>query len=402
MKQILWLAWRNLFRNPRRTLASLLTVALGACGLLIYQGFNTGIMNQYRENTIHGYYGYGWVFPRGYYGKVQEKPWTSWMSNSSEVETQLKSIEGVREVFPRLRFYSFLVKGGVTLGGKGEGINPLRESKFFNQMNFIEGHEIRDPNDIIIGKGLAESLGVQVGDLVTLMTQTVRGQINGIDLNVAGVFHMGIKEIDDQFFRIPIQTAQQLLDTTSTELFSIDLDPKVSWASFQNHLDKIAPTLEGFSFNVLDKVYYQNSVDFLEAQFSFIRAIILLIIALGIFNTIAVGLLERAGEVGALRANGESRARLWKIMGIESILIGLIGGLLGVAIALAINKTLLAKGIPMPPGPGITRHYLILLEIESHHMVQSVILPMVATFLASLWPVRQLLRKSIPDLLRST
>ncbi|MBK7963006.1 MAG: ABC transporter permease [Bdellovibrionales bacterium] len=402
MNQILWLAWRNLFRNPRRTLASLLTVALGACGLLIYQGFNTGIMNQYRENTIHGYYGYGWVFPRGYYGKVQEKPWTSWMSSSSEVESQLKSIEGVREVFPRLRFYSFLIKGGITLGGKGEGINPLRESKFFNQMNFIEGHEIRDPNDIIIGRGLAESLGVKVGDLVTLMTQTIRGQLNGIDLNVAGVFHMGIKEIDDQFFRIPIQTAQQLLDTTSTELFSIDLDPKVSWASFQNHLDKIAPTLEGFSFNVLDKVYYQNSVDFLEAQFSFIRAIILLIIALGIFNTIAVGLLERAGEVGALRANGESRARLWKIMGIESILIGLLGGFLGVTIALAINKTLLAKGIPMPPGPGITRHYLILLEIESHHMVQSVILPMVATFLASLWPVRQLLKKSIPDLLRST
>jgi putative ABC transport system permease protein len=341
-------------------------------------------------------------FPRGYYGKVQEKPWTSWMSSSSEVESQLKSIEGVREVFPRLRFYSFLIKGGITLGGKGEGINPLRESKFFNQMNFIEGHEIRDPNDIIIGRGLAESLGVKVGDLVTLMTQTIRGQLNGIDLNVAGVFHMGIKEIDDQFFRIPIQTAQQLLDTTSTELFSIDLDPKVSWASFQNHLDKIAPTLEGFSFNVLDKVYYQNSVDFLEAQFSFIRAIILLIIALGIFNTIAVGLLERAGEVGALRANGESRARLWKIMGIESILIGLLGGFLGVTIALAINKTLLAKGIPMPPGPGITRHYLILLEIESHHMVQSVILPMVATFLASLWPVRQLLKKSIPDLLRST
>jgi putative ABC transport system permease protein len=402
MKQILWIAWRNLFRSPRRTFASLLTVALGACGLLVYQGFNTGIMNQYRENTIHGYYGYGWVFPRGYYGKVQEKPWASWITESAETEKQIKAVKGVREVFPRLRFYSFLVKGGLTLGGKGEGIDPQRESQFFNQMNFIQGHEIREANEIILGKGLAESLGLNVGETVTLLTQTVRGQLNGLDLKVAGIFHMGIKEIDDQFFRIPFKTAQQLLDTNSTELFAIDLDPQIPWVEFQTQLEKLNPNLEGFSFNVLDKVYYQNSVDFLEAQFGFIRAIILLIIALGIFNTIAVGLLERAGEVGALRANGESRVRLWQVMGLESALIGLLGGIFGVILALLIDKTILSKGIPMPPGPGITRHYLILLEIQGHHIVQSLILPMIATLAASLWPIRQLLKKTIPDLLRST
>ena len=67
------LAWRNLFRNVRRTFASLFTVALGSAGLLIYQGFNSGIMNQYRENTIHGYYGFGEIYPKDYYNKVQEK-----------------------------------------------------------------------------------------------------------------------------------------------------------------------------------------------------------------------------------------------------------------------------------------------------------------------------------------
>ena len=150
-------------------------------------------MNQYRENTIHGYYGYGWVFPRGYYGKVQEKPWASWITESADTEKQIKAVKGVREVFPRLRFYSFLVKGGLTLGGKGEGIDPQRERQFFNQMNFIQGHEIRETNEIILGKGLAESLGLNVGETVTLLTQTVRGQLNGLDLKVAGIFHMGIK-----------------------------------------------------------------------------------------------------------------------------------------------------------------------------------------------------------------
>lgn len=402
LSPIFKLAWRNLFRNPRRTLASLTTVGLGACGLLIFQGFNTGIMNQYRENTIHGYYGYGWVFPKGYYGKVHEKPWTAWMTNAQEIETQIKSIHGVKEVFPRLRFYSFLVKGGITLGGKGEGIDPLREASFFNQMNYIEGHEIRNSDDIILGKGLAESLGVSVGDSVTLLSQTVHSQLNGLDLKVSGIFHMGIKEIDDQFFRIPFLTAQQLLDTQTTELFSVDLAPELSWATFQSELAKKNPKLEAFSFNILDKVYYQNAVDFLEAQFSFVRAIILLIIALGIFNTIAVGLLERASEIGALRANGESRLRLWKILSLESLFTGLLGGSLGILLALLVDKTLLKQGIPMPPGPGITRHYLILLEIQNQHIWQALLLLMLATLAASLWPIRQMLKRPIPELLRST
>lgn len=401
MKQLFFLAWRNLFRNPRRTIASLATVALGACGLLIYQGFNTGIMNQYRENTIRGYYGYGWVFPQGYYGKVLEKPWEAWIENSEKVEDQLKSIPGVKAVFPRLRFYSFLVKGGITLGGKGEGIDPLRENQFFNQMNFIEGHEIRESNEIILGKGLAESLGLHPGETVTLLTQTVRGQLNGLDFKVAGIFHMGIKEIDSQFFRISFSSAQQLLDTTRTELFSLSLDPQTSWASVTDHLSRINRDLEAISFNVLDKVYYQNSVDFLEAQFEFIRAIILLIVALGIFNTIAVGLFERAGEVGALRANGESRFRISQIMFIESAMIGLFGGVFGIALALTLDKVLLTRGIPMPPGPGITRHYLILLEFQGNHFLQALGLPVLATMLASFWPIRQLLKKSIPELLKS-
>ncbi|MBK7959763.1 MAG: hypothetical protein IPK04_00125 [Bdellovibrionales bacterium] len=56
----------------------------------------------------------------------------------------------------------------------------------------------------------------------------------------------------------------------------------------------------------------------------------------------------------------------------------------------------------MPPGPGITRHYLILLEIQASHIGQGLILPMIATLRASLWPIRRLLKKSIPDLLRSS
>lgn len=402
MKGAFKLAWRNLFRNFRRTSASLFTVALGSAGLLIYQGFNAGIMNQYRENTVHGYYGYGQVFPEGYYGKVLEKPWEKWFENPEQIEQKIRELPEVQDVFPRISFYAFIVKGGITLGGRGEGIRPERENAFFNQMNFIAGRDLQADDEIVIGKGLADSIGAKAGDTVTVLTQTLNGQLNGADLKVAGIFHMGIKAIDDQFFRLPLTAAQNLLDTKKIELFSLSTTGVAAWPDIDRKLKGMGLGLEPVPFEILDKVYYQNSVDFLEAQFAFIRTIILLIVALGIFNTIAVGLLERAGEIGALRANGEKRQRLFGILTLENAFLGAIGGVLGILIAVILDKTLMSHGIPMPPGPGITRSFLIFLEIQPTHFVQALLLPMGTAILASLWPISRLLKRSIPDLLRST
>lgn len=401
MNDLIKLSWRNLFRNPRRTFASLITVAFGAAGLLIFQGFNTGIMNQYRENTIRGYYGYGQVFSKDYYGKVTEKPWENWIDNWEVLDQKLKKQPDILETFPRLSFFSFLVKGGINLGGRGEGVLASRENKFFNQLNFIAGENIQSDDEIILGKGLADSLAVNVGDTLTVLTQTIHGQLNGADLKVAGVFHMGIKAIDDQYYRLSLNQAQSLLDTKKIESFSLQTSGVDSWSKVVEQVQKVSPQLESIRFEILDKVYYQNSIDFLSAQFSFIRLIIFLIVALGIFNTIAVGLLERGGEIGALRANGETRSRLFRILILESSLIGILGGLLGTVLALLLWLAL-SGGIPMPPGPGITRQYLIYLEILPSHFIQGLILPILATIAASLMPIKKLLKRTIPDLLRST
>ncbi|MCM2281513.1 MAG: FtsX-like permease family protein [Bdellovibrionaceae bacterium] len=401
MRAILYLAWRNLFRNTRRTAASLVTVAFGATGLLIFQGFNEGLMNQYRENTIRVRFGHGQVFPKGYFEQVFEQPWKQWIEDRAGVEAGLSSIPQVKGVYPRIGFFSFVIKGGINLAARGEGVLPERENEFFSRMNFEAGRDLRDAGEIVIGKGLAHSLDVKVGDTITLLGQTIHGQMNGADLIVAGIFHTGKKDFDDGFFRVHLDAAQRLLDTTRIEHFALQTGGVEDWPVVSQAITEKLPQLEAKPFEDLDAVYYKNSVQFLNTQFSFIRSIMLIIVALGIFNTIAVGLLERAGEVGALRANGESRSRLFSIYLCESFFLGLIGGAIGIGAAVILDKTLLAGGIPMPPGPGITRQYFILLEIQPSHFVQSLSLPALTTVLASLWPIWNLTRKAIPALLRA-
>ncbi|WP_413291195.1 ABC transporter permease [Bdellovibrio sp. HCB337] len=402
MNSLLKISWRNLFRNRRRTLFNILTITLGATSLLTYQGFNTGILSEYREKTIHGYYGHGQVFQSGYYSHVHEKPWKMWHEKPAEVEQKLKNIPGVLDVFPRISLFALLVNKGVNLGGKGEGIVAERENKFFNKMNFIEGHDIQSDDSIILGKGLAESLGVHAGDYVTVLNQTVDGQVNGADLVVAGIFHIGKKSIDDTFFRISLKMAQQLLNTDRVEMFSLGLEETAEWSTVANDIQKQDGKLDPISFEVLDKVYYQNSVDFLSSQFNFIRIIILLVVGLGIFNSISMSMLERAGEVGALRANGESRKRLLSILLVENFFLGIIGGTLGILLAILLNKTVFANGIVLPSAPGMTRPVLVYLSILPLHYLGALILPTLTSVVAGLWPTQKLLRRSIPDLLRST
>lgn len=401
LTQIFSLAWRNLFRNSRRTAASIATVAFGAAGLLIYQGFNEGIMNQYRENTIRVRYGHGQVFPKGYRDKVLEKPWMAWIEDAAGAEKQLRAVPSVQEVFPRVSFYSFLIKGGVTLAGRGEGIVPERENGFFTAMNFEEGRDLESPGDVILGKGLARSLDAKVGDSVTLLGQTVSGQLNGLDLRVAGIFHTGSKEFDDTFFRIHLSAAQSFLDTQRVEHFALKTTGVEAWKSVSAEISQKLPQVDAIAFDELDKVYYRNAVDFLRSQFIFIRMIILVVVALGIFNTIAAGLLERAPEVGALRANGESRSRLYRILIFENVFLGILGGLAGILAATLLDRTLLANGIVMPPGPGITRSFRIMLEILPLHYTQALLLPAIVAVVASIWPVSRLLRRPITSLLSS-
>lgn len=398
---LIYLAWRNLFRNLRRTWMCCLTVAFGSAGLLIFQGFNTGLMNQYRENTIRVKYGHGQIFPKGYRDQVHEQPWELWIENVETIEPRIKELKGVVETFPRISFYSFLTKGATNLAAHGEGVVPEREKKFFTHLNFEEGSDLSSDDEIIIGKGLAKSLGVRVGDSLTAMGNTTHGQLNGMDLRVAGIFHTGVQTFDNSYFRISLKAAQSFLDTDRVEHIALQTEGVEVWPQVEKQIQNLFPSLQAIPFDELDAVYYKNSVQFLEAQFGLIRIILLIIVALGIFNMIVVTLLERAAEVGALRANGESRTRLWGIFLSENFLLGLFGGALGIVISLVFTETFLRNGIEMPPGPGITRNFHIILEFMPVHFVQALALPLFTTVAASIFPIRKLLKKSIPDLLRS-
>lgn len=399
---LLRIALRNLQRNPRRTLAVLFTVAMGVGSLFIFHGFNTGIMNQYRDNTVHARYGHGQITTRGYRDQAQPEPWRNWITNYPELEPELLAIPGVEQVFPRIEFSALLRKGEVTVSGRGQGINGREEATFFNTMNVEQGVMLADQSDgILLGRGLARTLSVKPADQVTVVGNTVGGTMNAMELEVVGIFHTGAADFDNVVFRIPIAQALALLDTDRVESVALGLQSMEVWDSVAKAVEARYPGLEAVSFATLDKIYYQHSVDWLQSQFGVIQVIIILIVVLGIFNTVSSGILERKQEIGNLRANGESSLDIVVLLGLEGASLGVFGSLIGCVLTVLIDATVLRDGILMPPAPGLTRQFHVLIELQALMALKTCVMGIAATVLGTLVAGWKVSKMPIGDALRA-
>jgi putative ABC transport system permease protein len=399
---IFFLSFMNLFRNRRRTLAILLTIALGTGVLFSFKGFIHGVLNDYRDSTIHAHYGHGQINEKNYRETVYAKPWEHWIDNFEEIEKYLNTHQAIEHVFPRNNFPALLKKGNVTVIGYGHGIMAEREADFFNGLNIETGEALtHQSKGMILGKGLANALGLKPGDSVKAQVNAMDGSLSEEEFIVTGIFHTGSLDFDNRIFRVQLSKAQELLKTSKIELISLGLRSHEDWQSFAKDFEKAFPELETTSFDVLDKVYYKHSVDWLNAQFGVIQIIILAIVVLGIFNSVSASILERKQEIGNFRANGESVMDIMRLITFEGVFLGILGSCLGIAFSFFVVKAFLDQGVLMPPGPGLTRSFYISFQFEWSMIYSTVCLNAGAAVLASMLAGMRVAKMPIAAALRS-
>lgn len=398
-----FIAYRNLFRNLRRTIAILMTVGIGAGALFSFAGFINGILIEYRESTIHSHYGYGQINTKGYRDTAFENPIKHWIDEWPRLSLFLTDQKGVKEVFPRASFSALLKKGNKTISGHGEGIEGEREADFFTSLNIEEGEALRDqPHGILLGKGLAAALNVHPGDTVTVIATSAKSVINDQKFTVTGVFHTGNAQFDKNVFRIPIRDAQDLLKTNRIESISLGLYQLSDWEGVAKAIQEKFPTLEATAFDELDKIYYKHSVDWLNAQFGVVLCIILGIVILGIFNSVSASILERKQEIGNLRANGESVLEVMRLIVAEGALVSFLGSVIGIGISYAFLMGFIHQGLEMPPGPGQTRQFLVTFSFTWPIILKTVAYNTLAALIASFLAGIKVARMPIAKALRSS
>ena len=186
---LFFLAFRNLLRNFRRTLAILFTVAVGTGALFAFDGFIQGVLTELREGTIHAHYGYGQINTKGYRDTVYEDPTSHWIGQPQELQDFLIGVEGVKEIFQRVSFSALIKHGNTTVAGLGQGIEAEKEADFFYSLNVEEGNTLStEPEGILLGRGLAKALHVHPGDTVTVIATSSKGAVHQDHFKVTGIF----------------------------------------------------------------------------------------------------------------------------------------------------------------------------------------------------------------------
>ncbi len=397
------IAFRNLFRNRRRTLITSMVLVFGVVAMLMFGGYKEISFWGIREGAARAQYGHLQIYAPGYSSDDSQRP----------LARGLRHIEGLRreiERDPRVEMTAEQISlmGLVSNGDKSEAflataVEPSRDRKMPAQ-KIISGAYLSDSarDSIIIGDLLAKSMRARVGDTLTLMATTANGSLNALDVQVAGIFSTGTKEYDERAIKLPLTAAQRLLQTDKVEKLLVILRETSATDAVKNDLAsrfaRNGPRYEIRTWMDLAG-FYRQVVMLYNGIFGFLGAVISVIVILSVANTVMMSAFERTREIGTLMAIGTDRWMIRRIFLLEGFFVGIMGGLAGLALgggmALLINHV----HIELPPPPGYTSGYRLQIMLNSSIVITAFLLATCTATLSSLAPAWKASRLRIVEAL---
>lgn len=354
---ILKIAFRNILRHKRRTFLSAITIAFGLMLFILFDSLLSGIDRSSMENMVNLTDGSLKIYTKEYAAEKMAYPLKYGIDDTNSLTDYTKKVPGVTGITPRIAFLTEIINGERSLRTVGSVIQPDTDSKVFILPKYVNAGRFfsRDnTQEVVLGKKLAEDLGVKVGDTVLLNTRTRFEANNAVDFEVVGLLETPAPFINESGIFITFQAADQYLDVQD---FVTEFDIHVPWGKMEDInayvqriniiKDKISPQFPGLAVNTfydINSAFIGMMAGKRKAQ-SMLIFFILLIGAVGIVNTVLMSVYERIREVGVLRALGIQPNEIRRMFFYEGILIGLVGGLMGIIAGFLVNIWMVNTGM---------------------------------------------------------
>lgn len=403
MPDVLRLAARNVFRQRRRSLMTLGSIAFGVVALILAGGFIKDTIDELGESMIHSQSGHLQVSRTGYRENATRDGAAYLVSDAEALRSRLEAMSGVDEVLLRLVFTGLLNNGHNDWAIVGEGIEAAAETRLGTYINVSQGRQLAEDDSygMMIGAGVADALDLAPGDWINLLTNTPGGAVNVLEFEIVGIFQSFSKDYDARVVRISLAAAQELMGESGAHLAVMVLEDT---AATEVAKAAVEANVSADAFSVIDwkalNPFYEQTVQLYQQQFGFLIAVILLMVALSVGNAINMSVHERAGELGTMMACGAQRAEIFRLIIAESALLGLLGGLLGVVAGNALALVISAIGIPMPPPPNSDLGYISLIRLSVWVSLLSGLIGILAPVIAALRPAFRASRADIAESLR--
>lgn len=384
------MAYRNLGRHRRRSILSGLALAMGTALLMFVAAFFQGEMRSSLETTLRLNTGHIQVRDADYDPDKLSVAWDYLIENPDQVAAQIETLDQVQAATPRL-----LASGIVSVRDDSSGVQIIGvdpdSSANDPYRNLVSGDFVTadDREGIVIGNPLAESLGLKVGDQLTLLINTSDGDVDEQIFIVRGIFTTGSTAYDKGIVLLPLVKAQAFsgAENHASMIFILLKD--------REQAEAVAAAMPSQNFQV-ETWRELNSLlvlinDFSNAYITFINLIVLGVTATVIINTLLMSVFERTREIGILTAIGMKGRQIIVLFLAEACLLALggvtFGSLAGWALSAYFAKVGIYFGdLGISQGMILDDRIYPYLTLES--AINLIVTAFIITVLASLYPAR--------------
>ncbi|WP_027801577.1 outer membrane lipoprotein-sorting protein [Paraburkholderia dilworthii] len=346
------LALRNLWRDRRRTTATMISLVAGMLALLMFLAWTEFVENALARVVIEdGGNGHVQVYRKGGPANLSAFP-ERYSIDAGErrlVAGLAGGIEGVTRVSADMTAVGMIQHGTVSTVFLATGVEPAT-----GQHSALAKGLTASSDGVDVTELVADLIGAKPGNDIQLTAVTYGNRMNAIDGTVTGFFSTGIEATEDKGVRMPLTMMQRLYDTDSVSRVIVGLADRASTtrvrAALASALERTAPgRFEVTSWRSPEVGQLYNSfMGFFDMLFLFTGTVIVLIAVATVQHTVAMNLDDRVREIATLRALGYARARIVGLFTLETLATALIAAVSAVVLTYAVAWALRETGMTTP------------------------------------------------------
>ncbi len=342
------MAWRNLWRNRRRTLITMASVFFGVLLSTVMSSMQEGMYGKMIDNVVKFYTGYLQVQHPDYWDK---KTINHTFVPTDSLYQILDQAEDISYYVPRLESFSLISTGEETRGGALIGIRPRQENRLTGLKKWVrEGSYLQEGDDgILLTSNMAENLDAAIGDTLVLISQGYHGASAEGLFPLRGVLEFPSPSLNNMGGYVTLQRARDFY-WAGERVTSV-----VVMLENYDDLDHVHRNLEselGGDYGIITWEGIQPDLKQMiqadRAGALVMKAILYLLIGFGILGTIIMMLSERRREMGVMISIGMKKGKLITVMVFETILIGILGVAAGFAGSIPVITAFVNNPIPLP------------------------------------------------------
>lgn len=393
MLQRFRMAARNIRRNRKRTIITLAAVVIGIFVIVLVKGLLAGIQGNIVREVTQNLTGDLQIQAKGYKESNESFPLDLNVQLTPEMQQAIGQVPGVEGWSPRIRFAGLISTGADSAMFLGLAVDPAGEALVTPKAldSVTEGTYVQadDPLGIVLSQELATSLGIKLGDEVTILSNTREGAMNGADLKVVGFLSANLPSMPTKMLIMHRAKAMELLDmdNRATEI-TVALSDEASVSDVKAALLQVpkAPNQELAVFDWEELMpFFQDIIGMQNFMYNMILVVLFFMVLTGIANTMLMTVFERTREIGTMMALGMKRRHVVELFLMEALILGALGAMLGLGVAYAVITGMASTGIHFIP-PGTGREMLIIPELVPSSVVFAMTFGVVCALVSAAWP----------------